>query len=540
MRPVVIGKTFQGRDIEGVEIANNVKADDGRPTFFLMGAAPRARVAVGGGRHGVRDDARRRAATPRVATLRANERTVIVPVVNVDGFVSTRQDSARRPQRQQPGRPGPATSTSVEAVAPPGGILAYRRKNCDGEFPNPNVPCELQYGIDNNRNYGNLWGGPGSSQDPTSQSFHGPGPRSEPETQAVWNYARTHQVTCLITLHNVAALVLRPPGLHDGGKAPDEARDEGASATRWPPPPATRRSTASSSTTRPARPRTTRTPRRAATATRSRSARRTACSTCPTSRASSTSGSTATPRPAPAACARRCCIAGEAAADPADHAVISGTAPAGRDAPPARRPSTPRRARGARWASIPVVTVTELPEPLSCPGGVQDPQTLQRHARLDHGRAGAPARSRGTSTSPRGRSSAAARSSAKLDDTPSREDTFTGGGPDPQNNTPTSGSEDREFTITPEDQRRRRQDRRQLAHARGLRPRGLPQERRRLADLDGHVGQQPRARPSRSSSPATRPRPARTCCAWSTSRPRSGTWTAKVGRYRTTRQHASR
>jgi hypothetical protein len=40
----------------------------------------------------------------------------------------------------------------------------------------------------------------------------------------------------------------------------------------------------------------------------------------------------------------------------------------------------------------------------------------------------------------------------KLDDTPSREDTFTGGGPDPAANQPTSGSEDREFTITPEDQ----------------------------------------------------------------------------------------
>ena len=35
--PVVIGKTFQGRDIQGVEIANNVNANDGRPTFFLMG-----------------------------------------------------------------------------------------------------------------------------------------------------------------------------------------------------------------------------------------------------------------------------------------------------------------------------------------------------------------------------------------------------------------------------------------------------------------------------------------------------------------------
>src|SRR5919199_1730828 len=41
---------------------------------------------------------------------------------------------------------------------------------------------------------------------------------------AAWNYARTHQVTMLMTLHNVAALVLRPPGLHDGGLSPDEDR----------------------------------------------------------------------------------------------------------------------------------------------------------------------------------------------------------------------------------------------------------------------------------------------------------------------------
>src|SRR3954451_1730383 len=37
VRPVVIGKTFQGRDIQGIEIADNVNAEDGRPTFFLMG-----------------------------------------------------------------------------------------------------------------------------------------------------------------------------------------------------------------------------------------------------------------------------------------------------------------------------------------------------------------------------------------------------------------------------------------------------------------------------------------------------------------------
>src|SRR5215211_4189081 len=223
VRPVVIGKTFQGRDIQGVEIADNVNANDGRPVFFLMGlhharewpseeAAMEYATMLASGDGG-----------GRVAALRANERTVIVPVINVDGFVTTRQDSAVDPNDNNPAGQDPNVHLG-EAVAPPGGILAYRRKNCDGEFPDPNVPCELQYGIDNNRNYGNLWGGPGSSQDPTSQSFHGPGPRSEPETQAVWNFVRSHQVTFLMTLHNVAALVLRPPGLHDGGKAPDEAR----------------------------------------------------------------------------------------------------------------------------------------------------------------------------------------------------------------------------------------------------------------------------------------------------------------------------
>ncbi len=46
------------------------------------------------------------------------------------------------------------------SYAHPGGVLSYRRKNCDGAIPNGNVPCELQWGVDNNRNYGNLWGGP--------------------------------------------------------------------------------------------------------------------------------------------------------------------------------------------------------------------------------------------------------------------------------------------------------------------------------------------------------------------------------------------
>jgi carboxypeptidase T len=45
---------------------------------------------------------------------------------------------------------------------------------------------------------------------------------SEPETQAVHEFSQTHDVTSLITMHNFASLVLRPPGVHNAGLAPDE------------------------------------------------------------------------------------------------------------------------------------------------------------------------------------------------------------------------------------------------------------------------------------------------------------------------------
>lgn len=234
VRPVTIGKTFQGRDITGLEIAKDVKADDGRPVHFVMGVHHAREWAAG---EAAMEYAHLLAESPgdaRIQGLLANERTLIVPIVNVDGYISSRDSAPIDPSDQirdnlnggeevDPLATGLPLST-VESIVPPGGVLTYRRKNCDGEFPNPMVPCYLQYGIDNNRNYGTLWGGPGSNSDFGSQAYHGPAPRSEPETRAVFNYVRTHQVTMLITLHNVAALVLRPPGLRSVGFAPDEPR----------------------------------------------------------------------------------------------------------------------------------------------------------------------------------------------------------------------------------------------------------------------------------------------------------------------------
>ena len=218
-RPVTLPKkSFQGRDLTGVEISRNVGAvDDNKPIFFLMGEHharewPSAEIPVEFALYLTSNK------EARTTALLKKVRIVIVPVINPDGYIASRgavdpADNSGDPQ---------GLLSLGEAVAPPGGSLAYRRKNCDGASPDPSTPCSLQYGVDPNRNYGQYWGGPGAGTDPNSQTYRGTDQWSEPETQAVHEFSRTHDVTTLVTMHNFASLVLRPPGLHTSGVAPDE------------------------------------------------------------------------------------------------------------------------------------------------------------------------------------------------------------------------------------------------------------------------------------------------------------------------------
>ena len=99
---------------------------------------------------------------------------MILPLVNPDGFVSSRRtrfdpgDDARRARTR--------TSTLVEAIAPPGGIFAYRRKNCDGEILGPQLPCELPGASTTTATTATSGAAPALEPDPTSQSYHGPRP----------------------------------------------------------------------------------------------------------------------------------------------------------------------------------------------------------------------------------------------------------------------------------------------------------------------------------------------------------------------------
>src|SRR3954471_203361 len=199
-------KSLEGRPIAGVEIASNVnRADDGRPVYVVSALHharewPSGEVAM----EFADDLVAHYGKDSRWTTLLDRARVMIVPVANPDGFVVSRGE--------------------VEAA--PAGADPQHRRNCRATSPSEDAqPCAGREGVDPNRNYGALWGGPGASTDRTNDAYRGTSPFSEPETQAFHAFSQHLQITNFQSLHNIAGQVLRQPGNYDlGDRSPDEAR----------------------------------------------------------------------------------------------------------------------------------------------------------------------------------------------------------------------------------------------------------------------------------------------------------------------------
>ncbi len=227
VKPITLRhETYEGRTVEGIEITTNPRARDGKPVFLQMGvhharewpsgehAMEWAHELINGYRSGNR----------RVVNLVRRTRTIIVPIVNPDGFNLSRETG----QLQGAGN-GRSAGSYEETVAQ---LVAfgqeYWRKNCrlpnDADAGNCDQPGNgiASPGVDPNRNYGGFWGGPGASTIPAEQDYRGPGPFSEPETQNIQDLVSHRQVTTLITNHTFSNLVLRPPGVVGEPDTPDE------------------------------------------------------------------------------------------------------------------------------------------------------------------------------------------------------------------------------------------------------------------------------------------------------------------------------
>lgn len=218
-RPITLNhETWEGRSIQGIEITTDVdNRRDGKPVFLMLGLH-HAREWPSGEHtmewayqliKGYNND------NPRVRHIVRNVRTIVIPVVNADGFNNSRE--VGEAEGGGGGRDG------NDAAIPTGNIIThpyeYRRKNCrfaddseGGSCAQPALGVNA-IGVDPNRNYGAFWGGGGASGDPTNETYYGPGPFSEPETQSIRELVSSRQVAVLITNHTFSDLVLRAPGL---------------------------------------------------------------------------------------------------------------------------------------------------------------------------------------------------------------------------------------------------------------------------------------------------------------------------------------
>lgn len=114
---------------------------------------------------------------PHATWLIDNTELYLMPIVNPDGY---------------------AFNGALD-----GPSLGFWRKN---RRPNP----DGTFGVDLNRNYPYAWGGLGSSDDPDSDIYHGPGPLSEPETQAIDYLHRRYSFGTVLNVHSFSDLVITP------------------------------------------------------------------------------------------------------------------------------------------------------------------------------------------------------------------------------------------------------------------------------------------------------------------------------------------
>ena len=194
--------SLEGRLIHGIEIAANVTRNDGRPVFHMDGCHhsrewPAAEMPMMFGfdlveGYGVDE---------RTTDLLDRARVIIVPVMNPDGFMESREAPV---------------DNSLTGLAP-FVSMAYWRKN-RRSFTNVTAPVIMKnpdaYGVDPNRNYAYQWGdnSGGSSSQQTSETHRGAAPFSEPEARNIRGLVMSRQTTGMLTHHTYGRLVMRPWG----------------------------------------------------------------------------------------------------------------------------------------------------------------------------------------------------------------------------------------------------------------------------------------------------------------------------------------
>jgi hypothetical protein len=186
-----LGLSAQGRPLWCLKISDNVSTTEGEPACFFNGAT-HAREPLS--THCCVAFATRLLSEygrDSVSTWLVNNREIYtVPVMNPDGYVYN-SDS--------------------------GGAESNWRKNRRSPVP-PDI------GVDLNRNYGYKWGYSdwGSSRRPEDETYRGPSPFSEPETQIIRDFLAEYRPRTCMDLHTFGQYNMYPWG-YGNVRPPDQA-----------------------------------------------------------------------------------------------------------------------------------------------------------------------------------------------------------------------------------------------------------------------------------------------------------------------------
>ncbi|MCI0473894.1 MAG: immune inhibitor A [Ignavibacteria bacterium] len=180
------GTTEEGRKMWMVKISDNPDINESAtepPIYFdglIHAREPQSMASVMYFMYWLLDNY---ATNPEAAYLVNNREIFFVPVVNPDGYYYNQTTNPNG-----------------------GGSWRKNRRNNGGS-----------YGVDLNRNYQYKWGydNIGSSGTPSSSTYRGPSPASEPETQSVQNIISQFKPKIGFSMHSVAEKSLNPYGYKD-------------------------------------------------------------------------------------------------------------------------------------------------------------------------------------------------------------------------------------------------------------------------------------------------------------------------------------
>lgn len=214
VRPIRLPyRSVEGRSVRGIEITTDAaNVNDGKPVFLLLGIHharewPAGETAL----EYAFDLLRNYGLDERITSIVRTTRTIVVPVVNPDGFVVS---------RQAPPMPGfDKFNYSMKRKACDTTAQTLREERGGSCADNPQG---VERGTDPNRNYPGFWGGPGGEVDYRHEGYRGDSPGVLPEVKNVRWLVSNRQVTNLITLHTFGNMIMRPPGVSGTGAAPDE------------------------------------------------------------------------------------------------------------------------------------------------------------------------------------------------------------------------------------------------------------------------------------------------------------------------------